>query len=244
MEYLLKDREPKEALRYFEEISAIPRGSGNEEAISQYLLDFAKAHGLDAYRDSAWNVYITKPGSAGCESLPPLMLQGHTDMVCEKNHNVDHDFTKDPIKLVVEGNILRADGTTLGADNGVAVAWMLSILADDSLKHPPLECVFTASEEVGLIGAHNLEFDRIHARRLINLDCGPEGVFCCGSAGGQVTDLRLPLRREEAQGLPLTIRIRGLSGGHSGGLIHKGLGNANVLMGRILRNLCQAFPAA
>ena len=132
MEYLLKDREPKEALRYFEEISAIPRGSGNEEAISQYLLDFAKAHGLDAYRDSAWNVYITKPGSAGCESLPPLMLQGHTDMVCEKNHNVDHDFTKDPIKLVVEGNILRADGTTLGADNGVAVAWMLSILADDS----------------------------------------------------------------------------------------------------------------
>lgn len=242
MEYLLKDREPKDALRYFEEISAIPRGSGNEEAISQYLLDFAKAHGLDAYRDSAWNVYITKPGSAGCESLPPLMLQGHTDMVCEKNHNVDHDFTKDPIKLVVEGNILRADGTTLGADNGVAVAWMLSILADDSLKHPPLECVFTASEEVGLIGAHNLEFDRIHARRLINLDCGPEGVFCCGSAGGQVTDLRLPLRREEAQGLPLTIRIRGLSGGHSGGLIHKGLGNANVLMGRILRNLCQAFP--
>ena len=96
MEYLLKDREPKEALRYFEEISAIPRGSGNEEAISQYLLDFAKAHGLDAYRDSAWNVYITKPGSAGCESLPPLLLQGHTDMVCEKNHNVDHDLPQTP----------------------------------------------------------------------------------------------------------------------------------------------------
>ena len=120
MNYLLSDREPKQALRYFEEISQIPRGSGNEQAISQYLLDFAKEHGLEAYQDQALNVYVTKPGSKGCENLPPLMLQGHMDMVCEKNRGVEHDFTKDPIKLVVEGNILRADGTTLGADNGVA----------------------------------------------------------------------------------------------------------------------------
>lgn len=242
MNYLLSDREPKQALRYFEDISRIPRGSGNEGAISQYLLDFAKEHNLDAYRDEALNVYITKPGSKGCEDLPPLLLQGHTDMVCEKNHGIDHDFTKDPIELVVEGNILRANGTTLGADNGVAVAWMMAVLTDDSLVHPPLECVFTASEEVGLIGAHNLEFSRIRSRRLINLDCGPEGVFCCGSAGGQVTDLTLPLTWEQAEGLPVTIQIRGLSGGHSGGLIHKGLGNANVLMARIIRNLYGAIP--
>lgn len=242
MNYLLSDREPKQALRYFEEVSRIPRGSGNEGAISQYLLDFAKEHGLEAYRDKALNVYITKPGSKGCEGLPPLMLQGHTDMVCEKNHGVEHDFTRDPIELVVDGNILRANGTTLGADNGVAVAWMMAVLTDDALVHPPLECVFTASEEVGLIGAHNLEFDRIKARRLINLDCGPEGVFCCGSAGGQVTDFNLPLTWEEVSGVPVTIQIRGLSGGHSGGLIHKGLGNANVLMARILSGLCSAFP--
>lgn len=241
MNYLLSDREPKEALRYFEEISQIPRGSGNEQAISQYLLDFAKEHGLEAYRDQALNVYITKPGSKGCEDLPPLMLQGHMDMVCEKNRGVEHDFTKDPIKLVVEGNILRADGTTLGADNGVALAWMMALLTEPDLVHPPLECVFTASEEVGLIGAHNLEFDRIKSRRLINLDCGPEGSFCCGSAGGQVTDITLDMEMVPARGDKLSIQIRGLSGGHSGGLIHKSLGNANVLMGRVLRQLCAAM---
>ena len=239
MEYLLEGREPKMALRYFEEISRIPRGSGNEEAISQYLLDFAKEQGLDAWRDEHFNVCITKPGSQGCENLPPLMLQGHTDMVCEKNRDVDHDFLKDPIQLVVEGNILRAKGTTLGADNGVAVAWMMSILQDRTLVHPPLECVFTASEEVGLIGAHNLDYSRLHARRLINLDCGPEGVFCCGSAGGQVTDFTLPLTMEEGNGALLRLAIRGLSGGHSGGLIHMGLGNANVLMGRLFRRLME-----
>ena len=115
---------------------------------------------------------ITKPGSQGCENLPPLMLQGHTDMVCEKNRDVDHDFLKDPIQLVVEGNILRAKGTTLGADNGVAVAWMMSILQDRTLVHPPLECVFTASEEVGLIGAHNLDYSRLHALSLIHIYIG------------------------------------------------------------------------
>ncbi len=241
MNYLLSDREPKQALRYFEEISQIPRGSGNEQAISQYLLDFSKEHGLEAYRDQALNVYVTKPGSKGCENLPPLMLQGHMDMVCEKNRGVEHDFTKDPIKLVVEGNILRADGTTLGADNGVALAWMMALLTEQDLVHPPLECVFTASEEVGLIGAHNLEFDRIQSRRLINLDCGPEGSFCCGSAGGQVTDITLDMEMAPARGDKVSIQIRGLSGGHSGGLIHKSLGNANVLMGRVLRQLCAAM---
>lgn len=241
MNYLLSDREPEQALRYFEEISQIPRGSGNERAISQYLLDFAKANNLEAYRDQALNVYITKPGTPGCENLPPLMLQGHMDMVCEKNRDVDHDFTKDPIQLVVEGNILRANGTTLGADNGVALAWMMALLTEPELAHPPLECVFTASEEVGLIGAHNLEFDRIRSRRLINLDCGPEGSFCCGSAGGQVTDIILDMALSPAQGDKVTIQIRGLSGGHSGGLIHKGLGNANVLAARVLRRLCAAM---
>lgn len=237
MNYLLSGREPAKALRYFEDISAIPRGSGNEEEISAYLVNFAKQHKLEVYHDNAMNVYIKKPGSKGCENAETLILQGHTDIVCEKNRGVNHDFAKDPIKLVVDGNILRADGTTLGADNGVAVAWMMAVLTDDTLVHPPLECIFTACEEIGLIGAHNLEFKRITGRRMVNLDCGPEGQFCCGSAGGVVTDINLNLPREKASGTQIGVNIRGLAGGHSGGLIHKYLGNANVIMAKILMDV-------
>ena len=170
MEYVIKNREPADVLRYFEEISAIPRGSGNEKAIGEYLLDFAAKQGLEARMDDLYNVVIKKPASPGCEHLDPVILQGHTDMVCEKNKNVEHDFTKDGIKLVVDGDILRADGTTLGADNGQAVACMMAFLARKDMKHPPLECVFTSQEEVGLIGAIGFDPYDLKGTRMINMD--------------------------------------------------------------------------
>ena len=190
MEYVIKNREPADVLRYFEVISAIPRGSGNEKAIGEYLLNFAGEHGLEARMDELYNVVIKKPGSAGCEDLPPVILQGHTDMVCEKNKNVDHDFMKDGIKLVVDGDILKADGTTLGADNGSAVAYLLAVLANNDLTHPPLECVFTSQEEIGLIGALALDASDLKGKRLINLDCGPASALQAPPAAPPLTFTR------------------------------------------------------
>lgn len=237
MEYVIKNREPADVLRYFEEISAIPRGSGNEKAIGEYLLNFAGEHGLEARMDELYNVVIKKPGSAGCEDLPPVILQGHTDMVCEKNKNVDHDFMKDGIKLVVDGDILKADGTTLGADNGSAVAYLLAVLANNDLTHPPLECVFTSQEEIGLIGALALDASDLKGKRLINLDCGPEGVCIAGSAGGTTIDIYKDFSKVPAQGETVSIKVRGLQGGHSGGDIEKERGNANKIAARALYNI-------
>ena len=234
MEYVIKNREPADALRYFEEISAIPRGSGNEKAIGEYLLNFAASHGLEARMDDLYNVVIKKPGSAGCENLPPVILQGHTDMVCEKNKNVEHDFTKDGIKLIVDGDILRADGTTLGADNGQAVACMLAFLDRKDMKHPPLECVFTAQEEVGLIGAIAFDPSDLKGRRMINMDSGPEGVCVAGSAGGTTIDIYKTVKRVLFAGEAVSLKVRGLKGGHSGGDIDKERGNANKIAARVL----------
>ena len=242
MDYVIKNREPEDVLHYFEEISAIARGSGNEKAIGEYLLDFAAQHGLEARMDELYNVVIKKPGSAGCEDLPPVILQGHTDMVCEKNKDVDHDFTKDGIELVLDGDILKANGTTLGADNGQAVAVMMAFLARKDMKHPPLECIFTTQEEVGLIGAMGFDASDIKGRRMINMDCGPEGVCIAGSAGGTTIDVYKPVARVPFTGKALAIKVRGLKGGHSGGDIDKERGNANKIVGRILYNILREMP--
>ena len=234
MEYVIKNREPADVLRYFEEISAIPRGSGNEKAIGEYLLDFAAKLGLEARMDDLYNVVIKKPASPGCEHLDPVILQGHTDMVCEKNKNVEHDFTKDGIKLVVDGDILRADGTTLGADNGQAVACMMAFLARKDMKHPPLECVFTSQEEVGLIGAIGFDPYDLKGTRMINMDCGPEGVCVAGSAGGTTIDIYKTVKRVPFAGEAVSLKVRGLKGGHSGSDIDKERGNANKIAARVL----------
>lgn len=239
MDYVIKNREPADVLRYFEEISAIPRGSGNEKAIGEYLLNFGTQLGLEARMDDLYNVVIKKPASAGCEHLPPVILQGHTDMVCEKNKNVEHDFTKDGIKLVVDGDILRADGTTLGADNGSAVAYLMAVLARKDIKHPPVECVFTSQEEIGLIGAQALDASDLKGKRLINLDCGPEGVCIAGSAGGVTIDIYKDVKRLPLQGEAIAIKVRGLQGGHSGGDIEKERGNANKIAARALYNIAK-----
>ncbi len=230
----LEGLKPEKVFRYFEDICAIPRGSGNEEAVSRYCMDFAEKRGLTAYRDESNNVIITKESSKGYENAPGVILQGHLDMVCEKNADCTADFTKDGINVLVDGDFVRADGTTLGGDDGIAVAMMLAILDDDSLSHPRLECVFTTEEETGLYGAEALDTSRLKGRRLINIDSEKEGIFTVSCAGGMECDCVLPAAWQEADGCFYEIWVDGLHGGHSGSDIHKERANSNILMGRLL----------
>ncbi len=225
-------------MKYFEEISAIPRASYHEEKIAEYLCDFARAHGLEYYRDSTNNVLINAPATAGRENEPPLLLQGHTDMVCEKNDVVEHDFDTDGLELYEEDGWIRARGTTLGADNGVAVAIMLYVLDGGVNSHAPLQCLFTASEEVGLDGAMAFDYSKIYARRMINMDSADESLIIAGCAGGQRSSLDFDVKAEEISAKYVArITVRGLYGGHSGEDIDKGRANANILMGRVLYSL-------
>lgn len=225
---------PKEVFRYFEELCVIPHGSGNMKAISDYCMRFAREHGLKAIQDDAWNVILTKEASPGMEAAPTVILQGHLDMVCEKETDCTFDFQTDGLDLEVEGDFVYANGTTLGGDDGIAIAMMLAILADENLVHPRLECVFTTDEEIGLLGAQALDASSLQGRRLINLDSEEEGIFTVSCAGGMRSDCRLPLEYQEVQGLCYMVRVEGLKGGHSGAEIHKEHGNSNVLMGRLL----------
>lgn len=227
--------------KYFYEIAQIPHGSGNEKGLSDYLVAFAKDHGLQYQQDEMWNVIIRKPGSVGYENAGTLVIQAHMDMVCEKNKDTVHDFEKDPLKFIVsDDGILRADGTTLGADDCTGVAYMLSILADDGLAHPPLECVFTTQEEVGMFGALALKKGDITGHRMISLDGGGENNTLLTSCGGCRVNISKSMERTENQSPCYAISIRGLTGGHSGGEIHKEKGNANKLMARILKELLMA----
>lgn len=243
MEYKISGYKPEELFRYFEEISAIPRESRHEKAISDYLVAFARERGLWVYQDDVYNVIIKKPASAGAEGAPAVMMQGHIDMVCDKLAGVEHDFSCDGIDLVVKDGVLTANGTTLGADNGVAVAAMLTVLDDDTLAHPALECVFTTDEETGLVGAETLDKSQIDARIMINLDSEEEGVATVSCAGGFVATFTRPVQREAVHGTTLTLEISGLAGGHSGADIHLERGNANLLMARIVERLMHEGPA-
>jgi len=228
--------EPARVLGFFQAISAIPRGSGNEKAVSDYFVSFAKERGLEVVQDAAYNVVIYKPGSKGHESRPALILQSHMDMVCEKNAGTEHDFLKDPIKLRVDGDFVYATDTTLGADNGVGVAVGLALLDSQDLAHPPLEVVFTAEEETTMKGVSALEPSLFKARRMINMDSGSDTTFCVGCAGGGRFDFSVPLAWEEipAGHVSRLITVRGLLGGHSGGEIHTGKANSIRTLGRAL----------
>lgn len=234
MSRVVESRVADKMFYYFEEISKIPHGSENEEAIADYIVAFAKERGLDCCRDVANNVLVRKGGTAGRENEPILALQGHTDMVCEKNPDVAHCFETDPLKLVVENGYLRASGTTLGADDGVAVAIMLAILDGEAESHPPLECLFTSGEEIGMIGAGQFDFSKLTAKRLINLDSECESVVTAGCAGGIRSEITLAGKQTENESPCLTLTLSGLHGGHSGEDISKGRANANRLMARIL----------
>lgn len=233
MKYL-ENCQPKEVFRYFEEICGIPHESGNTDKIAAYLVSFAEKHGLDHFMDDFNNVIIRKPASPGYESAAPVILQGHSDMVCQKRDDVRIDFANDPIVPIVDGDLVRTDGTTLGGDNGIALAMTMAILADDTLAHPPIEAVFTTDEETGMDGAHGLDMRQLNGRRLLNLDSEEEGVIMCGCSGGTKIHGTLEVRREKVKAVPVTISIKGLLGGHSGMEIDKGRANANNIMGRIL----------
>lgn len=232
--------EPKALFGYFEDLCAIPHGSGNEAALADYLVAFAESHGLRHYRDALHNVVIYKPASQDFADHPTVILQGHSDMVCEKVADSAHDFTKDGIDLIIEDGWIRANGTTLGADNGTAVAMMLAILEDDTLSHPALECVFTVQEEVGLVGARNLDVGVLSGRTLINLDGGPDFTAVVSCAGGYHVDLRRQYTTELPKGRALRVEIGGLPGGHSGVAIQREHSNALKLAGRILYAARQA----
>ena len=243
MNYKITGYEPEKLFHFFEEISAIPRGSKNEKAISDYLVDFAKSRNLWVYQDDLYNVIIKKEGSKGSENLPAVMLQGHTDMVCEKLANVEHDFTKDGLDLIVKDGLLTANGTTLGADNGVAVALMLMVLDDDNIQHPPLECVFTTQEEVGLCGAVALDKSLISARTMINMDSEEEGIATVSCAGGLRVLFSRQVKREAVEGSVMQISISGLLGGHSGADAHKERQNGNLLLARMIYHLMKHTDA-
>ena len=237
MERILNDLKPEKVFYYFEEISNIPRPSGKCEKISDYIVSFAKDHDLSYDRDNAGNVVIRKPGKLA--DKPTVILQGHMDMVCEKSYDYDakHDFTKDGLKLALLDDFIFAKGTTLGADNGIAVAYMLSILDDESLSIPSLECLFTVDEENGMAGAIEFDASLLKGKLLINLDHEVEGELLTCCAGGKRVKCVVPAAYEEVSGIGYNIVVCGLAGGHSGMEIDKGRGNANLLLGRILHTV-------
>lgn len=239
MDKTLESLDYKGIFRYFSEISMIPRGSGNEQAVSNYLVAYAKEHQLEYTQDNAYNVIMIKEATPGFEEEPAIILQGHMDMVCEKVKDSTHDFLKDGIKLVVDGDFLHADGTTLGGDNGVAVAYILAMLADESLSHPRLEAIITTDEEMGLNGAKALDLSKLKGKYLINLDSEEEDCVLTSCAGGMRCNSTLPIQRVDAKGKRIKLSLGGMQGGHSGGDIHKNRANAPKLLGRLLFDLRQ-----
>lgn len=233
----LENCEPKRVFYYFEELCKIPHGSGNTKQISDYLVSFAKEHGLEYVQDEMNNVVIYKPATEGYEDAPAVILQGHMDMVCEKRPDVDHDFTKDPLNISVKDGYVTANGTTLGGDDGIAVAYGLALLESKDLAHPALEVLITVDEEIGLLGAEGFDCSVLKGKRLINLDSEAEGSLWISCAGGLSGISTIPVQRVEAEGQKAAVKITGLMGGHSGAEIDKKRANANVLMGRFLYSL-------
>jgi len=233
---VIENLEPKLLWKHFDEIRKIPHCSKHEDKIRNYILDFAKQHGLKSKTDKPGNVVISKPASSGMEDRPVVILQSHMDMVCEKNSDVAHDFTKDPIKLKLKGDILTADGTTLGADDGIGVATTLAILEDKTLKHGSVEALFTVDEETGLTGAFALKSDMLTGKIMFNIDSEDFGVITVGCAGGGDSKISLPLKTQPTVGnvVSMLIKISGLRGGHSGVDAHEQRGNAVKLLARIL----------
>ena len=235
----LKDLQSFKVFEFFKEMNTIPRGSGNEKAVSDWLVKFAKDRNLEVIQDDSLNVIIKKPGTKGYENSKPIIIQGHMDMVCEKEANKLHDFTKDPIEFIIDGDNLKADKTTLGGDDGIAVAFGLSILDDNNLKHPPIELLLTTEEETGMGGATNLDAKNLEGRTLINIDSEEEGKFLVSCSGGTRVKISVPVNFEKNDSnlKALKIKIDGLQGGHSGMEIDKQRGNANKLIGRFLVDL-------
>lgn len=234
---VLSNLEPKEVFSYFEEICSIPHPSYKEKKLSDYCVDFAQKHGLEVHQDSLGNIIIVKEATAGYEEVEPLMIQGHLDMVCEKEPDCQIDFENDGLKLKIEGDYITAEGTTLGGDDGIAIAYALAILSSEHLKHPRIEAIFTVSEEVGMEGARAIDLSGLKGHKLLNLDSEEEGYLLTSCAGGCSAKILLPTAYETRHGSIYELTVDGLIGGHSGAEIDKGRANSNLLMGRVLMEL-------
>ena len=235
----IKDLEPKLIWSYFYDITQTPRPSKKEERILAYLIDFAKKHNLDYKQDEAGNILIIKPATAGKENSPTVILQSHVDMVCEKNSDVEHDFDNDPINTIIDGDWVKTNGTTLGADNGIGMAAALAVLASDDIAHAKIEALFTVDEETGLTGANMLAPDMLTGDILLNLDTDEEGDLYIGCAGGKGTKAYFKYKEKDVPKgyFWFKVEVKGLRGGHSGSDIDKGLGNANKILNRYLHTL-------
>ena len=228
----LSSLKPERVFKYFEEIAHIPHGSENMTAIANYCVDFAEKHSLKVIKDEANNVIIYKSASAGYENTEPVILQGHLDMVCQKDENTQIDFLKDGLELFVDGDFVKAKGTTLGADNGIAVAMILAILESDTIPHPPIEAVFTTDEEIGMVGALALDMSLLKGKRMINLDAEEDDTLTVSCAGGSDFRMIVPIKRKTVRGSKVIVTLKGLLGGHSGVEIDKNRVNADILAGR------------
>lgn len=239
---VLSDLEPKSVFSFFEEITKIPHGSGNVEQISDYLVSFAKERNLFCIQDEWKNVIIVKEATPGYEKEPAVILQGHMDMVAVKKPDCDIDMRTEGLQVAVRGDEIYAEGTSLGGDDGIAVAYSLALLDSHTIKHPRLEVIITVDEEVGMDGARVIDLSMLTGNRMINLDSEDEGIFLTSCAGGARVKCRLSLSAEEAEGAVYKVTVGGLLGGHSGGEIHKERGNSNCLFGRMLKRVCDRIP--
>lgn len=233
---------PEGVFAYFEEICAIPHGSRNTKKISDYLVGFAQEHGLNYVQDELNNVIIFQEGTCGMEEHPPVIIQGHMDMVCQQDESCTLDMENEGLDIAHDGNVVFAKGTTLGGDDGIALAFALALLADKSIPHPPLEVVFTVDEEIGMEGATGIDLSKVKGKRLINIDSEEEGVFTVACAGGARATLELPLERRAVYGPCIRLTVEGLQGGHSGVEIHKNRANATKVMGELLSRIQKLMP--
>lgn len=241
---ILTGLQPSGVFEMFEQLCGIPHGSRNTKAISDFCVRFAQEHGLNYRQDDSNNVILFAPATPGMEQAQPVMLQGHLDMVCEKEADCPLDLQKEGLNLRTDGEWIWAEGTTLGGDDGIAVAYALAILADPAIPHPPLEVVLTTDEEIGMLGAAAIDLSEVKARRVLNIDSEEEGVLLAGCAGGATVCCHIPLMWTLKKGLRATVQITGLRGGHSGMEIQKGRANANKLMGRFLNEMDEIFAYA
>ena len=239
---VLSGLQPEPVFIYFEEICGIPHTSYHEKQLSDYMIAFAQKRGLFCTQDEMGNVLIVSEATPGYEDAEPVMIQGHLDMVGDKTENCSINLEKEGVQLYIDGDYIRAKGTTLGGDDGIAIAYALAILDSDHIPHPRLEAVFTVCEEVGLLGATAMDFSMCKARRLINIDSEEEGVLTAGCAGGRRAHCHIPVKRQSCEGIACTFSLEGLLGGHSGTEIDKGRANANVLLGHFLMLLKDKVP--
>lgn len=233
---------PERVFYYFGELAKIPHGSRNTKEISDYLVQFANNHELFSIQDEMNNVIIIKEASSGYENAAPVIIQGHMDMVCEKENGCIIDFAKDGLDLYIDGDFLKARGTTLGGDDGIAVAYALALLEASDIPHPRLEVIVTVDEEIGMLGAAEIDLSMLKGRMMLNIDSDEEGIFICGCAGGMSVHTCIPVTRTRQSGTKFTITVNGLSGGHSGVEIDKEHGNADIIMGRVLRCIFNETP--